>query len=258
MTQIFNIWEMGSELDSGSKFRIPNFCLAKYMVLRLAPPKTKTVRDGLVMTAGLLSYTNAAGEEIKMTEVVESIGGYDVTFLHGKTGIMATKYRGPSSIYKFINPSTKKFYQISNEKFTLDYAVEYLAKSTPDWEKLTSVEQDSHVDEYFENMYMFGMSNDFMLDVNEQTKLPKPGMVTSFYRRYTPPKEGEKYGNVIITKWPSKKNSEEASFESLTGDYKEYNEAVGLAVYDELIKRETTPKFDPTSFEVADDDEDPI
>jgi len=252
MSIFINPWELGSDLNpTGSSTSIPNFCEAKYMVVRMAPPKGKGTKDGLVMTAIMLSYT-VQGVETKVTEVTEGTSGYEISFPLGKRGILATKYRGPKSMYKFINPETKKFYQISNDKFTETYAKGFMKQSIQDWDSLSAAEQDTYVDEYFENMYTFAMANDFAIDTSKKDyTAPKPGMVTSFYRQYTPPAEGEKYGNVIISKWPSKTNPDNVGKVALSGDFKMYDETIAMAIYDKLVEREND-KFDPTSF-VEDD-----
>ena len=251
----FNPWEMGSEVNN-SGFNIPNFTLAKYIVLRIVPPKGKTVRDGVVMSAAMLSFTDESGIETKTVEVVEGTSGYEVMFPHDKRGLLATKYRGPKSQYKFINPGTGKFYQIANDKFTTAYAAQYLSQSLPEWVTMNQSEKDAHIDEYLENMYMFGLSNDFAFDNSDAIVLPRPGMVTMFYRRYTPPEEGEKYGNTIITKWPKKSDPVEGKYANLTGDYVEMSEAVALAIYDALQKKDQLPPtFDPTDFPEVDDDD---
>jgi hypothetical protein len=256
---ILNIWEMGTELDAnkpaGSKFTIPTFVKGKYMVLKVAPPKTKTIRDGLVMTAAMLSY-EYEGAEVKTIEVKEGVGGYDILFPHGKYDLLATKYRGPKSMYKFLNPKTGKFTQISNDKFTLTYAEQYLSSILPNWYELDASEKDVHVDEYFENMYTFGMANDFNFNTGiDPYDIPAPGMVVNFYRRWTAPKEGEKYGNTIITKWPNKKSEVEKDYQNLDGSFAKFDEAIALAIYDG-IKEQATPKFDPSSFVELEDGED--
>lgn len=250
MAFIMNPFELGSEVNN-SDFSIPNFTLGKYMVLKIVPPKGKTVRDGLVMSAALLSFTQE-GKETKTVIVTEGTSGYEVTFPLGKRGILATKYRGPKSIYKFINSATKKFYQISSDKFTLGYIEKYLGQSIPNWVNLSQVEKDQHIDEYYENMYMFGLSNDFAFNDNENLVLPKPGMVTNFYRRYTPPAEGEKYGNIIITKWPKKSNPVEAEMENLDGSYIQRDEAIAVSIQNALRER-AEPTFDPLSFDPTDE-----
>ena len=253
---IDNIWDMGSELEKSSTVQIPNFCLAKYIVVKLVPPKGKTVRDGLVMTALMLSYTDEEGNEVETIQVAESTNGYDITFPKGKAGLLATKYRGPKSYYRFLNPNTKKFYQIPNDKFTLEYANDYLSSITNDWTQLSNAEKDSLLDEYFEDLYLFGMSNDFAFDnKGDKITIPKPGMVTSFYRRYTPPKLEEKYGNTIITKWPSKRVPAEAGYAALSGEYKEFDEAIALAI-DDAFRQKEDPTFDPTSFDIIEDEND--
>lgn len=252
MSTIINPWELSAELESQSSplSKIPNFTLAKYMVLRLVPPKGKTVRDGLVMTAAMLSYTPVEGDEVKTINISEGTGGYEIEFPLGKVGLMATKFRGPTSYYKFVDPRDKKFKQISNDKFTLDGAIAELSK-TAGWEELSDVEKDISLDEYFINNYNFGMDRDFALDVDEHVEI---GLVSQFYRRYAPPAEGEKYPHIIITKWPSKRNPEEAGFANLTGEFKKADEEVALAIYDKLTERNDN-KFDPSSFSENNDDD---
>lgn len=230
-------WEMGDEIAKGEK--IPNFTKGKFIVVGIKPPKTKTVRDGLVMTAIMLSYINEAGEEIKTVEVTEGPSGYDIKFPNGKLGLLATKYRGAKSFYSYVNPHTHKRYQISSEKFTPEYAKQYLSERVSDWNNMSDAEHDSLIDEYLESMFRFGLAKDFAFNEDESgnISIPEPGMVTTFYRKYTPPSEGERWGNVIISKWVKGETS-------LDGDIKEFPQELSQAIYDKLQERDDTFKVE--------------
>lgn len=254
-----NIWELGSELEGFKPKGIgaPNFCLSKYMILKLIPPKGKSVSDGLVMTTALLSFTDKDGQEVKTTVVSEGTNGYDIQFPLGKIGILATKFKGPMSFKynRFVNPDTGKTFRISTEKFTVQYAKDLLANSIQNWSELSDADKSMHVDNYFENLYVSGLANDLAIETSKEVIL-RPGLVTSLYRRFTPAAPGEKYDNIIITKWPSKVIDDEKEFKPLDGSYKLYDEALALAILDKLQEREDT-KFDPASFvdDTSDDDD---
>lgn len=239
------IWDLGSEVEE--KIRVPGFVKAKYMVTKIVPPKTKTIRDGLVVTAAMISFIDAEGKEVKVTEVTEGPSGYEVNFPLGKYLVTATKYRGPKSWYNFVHPVSGKWTKISQEKFTEDFAKSYLATSISDWDSLSEEEKNEHIDTYFEDMYKFGLACDFNFDTTKDNyDVPKPGMIVEFYRRYTPPSPDEKYGNTIITKWPNKKDAIEKEFEPLDGSYEQKDVVIAEAIMTAL--RADKPKeFDPTS-----------
>ena len=228
---------MGSELDSGPQ--IPSFTLAKYMVVKIAPPRQKTILNGLVMTAIMLSYVDANNEVVKTVEVNEVDDAVQIKFPEGKRNLIATKYRGPKSIYKFKNPKTNKFYQIGNEKLTVEYANNYLSASVDKWDSMTNDEKETLVEQYLEDMFMFGFSNDLALNdsntENEDIIVPKVGMVTEFYRRWSPPAEGEKYGNTIITKFAPREGKP-----TLSGEYDMIAEDLATVVYLQYQERPST------------------
>lgn len=248
MNMIVNPWEMGEETSSTS---IPMFTKGKFILMRLAHPRGKTVRDGLVATLGMISYIADDGTEKVLIEVSKSTSGYSIEFPLGKRGIMATKYRGPKSWYSFVNNETGKRYQIGkndpvskiNSKCTLEAAEEYLSENIKDWENLDATSKEDAIDEYFHDMFMFGLAKDFNLDVEKDDSLvPQVGMITDFYRRYTPPKEGERFGNVIVTKYaPSQ------GVDNLSGENKVVDAEIAAAIYEGLTSRdESAASFDPT------------
>lgn len=240
MAEWLNPWELSDSIPE--KKSIGKFTECKYVVLKVLPPKGKTIRDGLVMTAALLSYKDKDGETIEVTNIKEGPSGYEVTFPLGKHLVLATKYRGPKSWYQFVNPETGKWTRISQEKFTVEYAMDHLSKTMPKWSDMTDTEKEMEIDTYFENMYLFGLGRDFNLKANENVE---PGMVTSFYRRYTPPTEGSKYGNIIITKWADKKSESEKDYEELDGTFERIPEPVVNAINNALLApvEQTTKQF---------------
>ena len=237
MSTLINPWEMGEEVQ-GSIF--PDFCLAKYMLVRVAPPKGKSTADGLVGTFLMTSYIDAKENEIKTVEVTESPNGYSIEFPLGKRGLQATKYRGPKSFYKFKHPDTGKWFQISNDKFTQAYAIGHLGNTVTGFEAMNDVEKEDMISEYLWNMYQFGLSMDLNLPSVEDTfKTPEAGLQTSLYRVYTAAKADEKYPDIKITKW-------EKGHEPLDNEFKEFPSALASALYDEFRKRDDS--FDPTQF----------
>lgn len=237
-------WEMGEEVKTTG---IPALARTEQLLVKLAPPKGKTVRDGLVSTFITLSYINDNGDKIDTIVTTESESGYNITFPLGKRGLIATKYRGPKNYYRFLNLDTKKFYTIPQEKFTVSYAEQYLGETIMDWKDLPDSDKDQLIDEYLEDMFLYGLSQDLSLPIeDEEFTIPKVGTKTEMYRVYEAPKEGEKWGRTIITKW-------QKGQPNLDGTYTELPEALATAVYDAYLETEDKEaKFDPTDF-VEDD-----
>ena len=248
-------WEMGETTNGAT---IPSFSEGRFLLVRVVPPKTKTIRDGLVATFAMISYKDNDGKDVIMTDISKTTSGYSVEFPLGKRGIMATKFRGPKSWYRFLNADTNKWYQVGkndpvtkvNNHLTEEFAVSYLSEQLPNWKELSATEKDEHIDQYFEDMYLFGLAKDLNLAVEENNELiPEVGMVTNLYRRYTSPKEGEKYGNTIVTKFAPKEGKE-----NLPGDYKTVDPEIAIAVYTALTTREEE-SFDPTKFSEVDNED---
>lgn len=251
-----NFWEMSQKLNITT---IPDFTKGKFMVVRLAHPKGKTIRDGMVATTIMTSYEGENGS-IELVKIQEGPGGYGVTFPKGKRGLLATKFRGPKSWYRFYNNVEDKFYQWGqndpktgvNSNLTLPYVREHLSNKVPNWEGLSVTEQDHHVDAYYEQAYFDGLAKDFNLDIEVNPGLkPEVGMVTEMYRRYTPPKEDERYGNVVVTKFAPREGKP-----PLSGDYTMVDAEIAASVYDALVRKEDT-SFNPKDFkENSDEDSD--
>lgn len=249
----FNPMDMGDESTTST---IPSFTEGRFITVRIVPPKGKSIREGLVATLAMISYKAEDGQDVPLTVVNQlSDGTYNVEFPRGKRGIMATKYRGPKSWYRFKNNKTEKFYVIGkndpvtklNSNLTIEFAEKYLAKNTPDWNnfKEGSTEREDMLDSYFEDMYMYGFAKDYNLEVEEDLKnVPFVGLVTNFYRKYTPPTEGERYGNVIVTKFAPKEGKA-----VLNGDYTTVDAEIAASIYTALTTSEASKtSFDPNEF----------
>ena len=237
MSTLLNPWDIGDEVQ-GSSF--PDFVKAQYIAVTITPPKGKTPADGLVGKFLMSSYIDGEGNEIKTIEVTESPNGYTVEFPLGKKGLMATKYRGPKSFYKFKHPDTGKWFQISNDKFTKEYAIMHLGNTLDEFDTMSDIEKEELITDYLWNMYMFGLSMDLNLpSAGDTFKVPEAGLQTSLYRVYTAPKDGDKYPDIKITKW-------EKGHEPLDGEFKEFPSALAEAIYLAYQKRDDS--FDPTQF----------
>lgn len=253
MSIIKKPWELGEVQASNkfSPFQLPDVCKGKHLLVRIAPPKGKGVRSGLVTTFLMTSYFDESGTEIKLVEAMENTNGYKITFPLGKKGLVATKYRGPTSYYRYLDKESNQFYQIPNDRFTPESAIHYCEENVEGWAKKSDIDKDLCLDEYFQEMFMFGISQDLSLPIEgDSFTQPFVGLQSELYRVYTPPKEGEKYGNIIITKWHRGKPNLDGTFVSQTPELAE-------AIHMEYQVRDTDEKsFDPTSFvESVDDDE---
>jgi hypothetical protein len=247
-------WELGEMQASQSKtyFALPDFCIGEHCLVKLGPPKTKGVRDGLVASFIMTAYYDSDGNKIELVEVNETASGYSVKFPLGKRGLFATKYRGANNRYIFYNKDGK--YEIPSERFTLEGAISYCESNDENgkpnvegWAKMSELEQSLALDEYFADMYMFGMSQDLALPIEgESFTEPFVGLQTKLYRTYTPPLEGAKYGNTIISKWRK-------GYKNLEPSYKTHPAALAEAINEEYQVRDIkTEDFDPTALE--DDD----
>jgi hypothetical protein len=212
----------------------------------------------------MLSYEHGA-ETVELVQVAEDPGGYKVTFPKGKRGILATKFRGPKSWYRFYNNDERKFYQWGkndpetnvNEFLTLDFAEKIRSEKVPkfekyyisDWEELNDTEKDLYIDSYFEEAYMYGLAKDFNLDVEvDVSQKPVVGMVTDFYRKVLPPKKGERFENVIVTKFASKEGKE-----PISGEHTVVDAEIAASIYSALTRKEET-SFNPEEFGKNSDD----
>lgn len=239
-------WDLGQEIDS--KTTIPSFVKASYIVTKVVPPKGKTIRDGLVVSAAMISYWNEDGEVIKVTNITEGPSGLEVEFPLGKHYVSATKYRGPKSWYNFVHPTTGKWTNIPHEKFTEEFANQYLSENVTDWATKGDEEKDDYIDSYFEDMYNFGMACDFNFDTSRDNyDTPKVGMIVDFYRKYTPPGEGEKYGNTTITKFPTKKITSIEGLPNLDGSFEQKDAALSEAIILAMTSDNKKKEFDPAS-----------
>lgn len=248
---IIQPWEMGTsstaEFAKNGSTRgvtVPLFCRAKYVICKIAPTKSGLVRDGLVLTSVLMSFLQEDGTEVVMTEINDSPSGQSVTFPNGKIGLIGTKFRGPYNDYKFFNRETKKVHVISKDELTTDHAKANLSTKFQDWDKYSVAEQTQLVDQYFEDFYMFSLARDLNLNIESQEpELPFIGMVTEFYRQYIPPKEDEKYGRLLISKYFE-------GHKRLPGEYSTVDAELAAAILTEAKRREdTSSPFDGTSEE---------
>ena len=230
---------MGSDINSTV---IPSFVKGDFILVKLAYPKLKTIRDGIVGTFLMTGYEDEFGKKVELVEASESPDGFEIKFPLGKRGLIGTKFRGPQNSYRFINPEIKKWFQIPKERFTEEYAIEYLSKKMTEWETLSEVEKETALDDYFQELFLFGLSQDLALPAYPDGTFVKPfvGLKTKLYRISTPPAEGEKYSNIKITKWERGKTS-------LDGEYNSISEELALAMYEEYRKRDED-QFDPTTF----------
>lgn len=241
---ILKPWEMA--VPKKASPTIPDTCVADFILVKSAPPKGKDIRSGLVNQFLMSSYYDEEGNKIATIQAAQSEKGYDITFPLGKRNLLATKFRGPKSYHRWVNANGEE-YVIPQDNFTVEYATEVCKKQNPDWDTLDDISKDVAIDDYLYEMYNFALSQDLALPYkDDEFIVPFVGLKSKLYRIYTPPKEGEKYGNTIITKWRK-------GMESLDGEYSEIGEALATSIYDEWMRRENLPK-DPTGFVEEEDD----
>ena len=254
MSFLFSPYEMGEESTSSTP--IPLFTKGTFMLAKIAPPKStleqkKGIRDGLVATLAMLSYVNpATNASVPMIEVKQTTTGYSVDFPNGKSGLLCTKFRGPKNWYTFRNDTTDKKYIIGkndpvtkvNSRCTIEAAEAVLSTRISDWDSMSQEDRDFQIDKYFEDFYMYGLAKDFNLPVEtDPTAVPTIGMTTDFYREYTPPVGGEKYGRIVVTKYAPKHK-----VENLSSDYKLGDTAIAAAILDSITATNKVPAFDFT------------
>lgn len=231
-------WEMG---DTNNTTKIPTFCTGDFILTRLAAPKTKTIQNGMVATFLMTAFYDDNENKVQTIEVAQSEKGYDISFPIGKRDLLATKFRGPKSYHRWKNDKTGEPYKIPQENFTVEYATTFCKSQHDGWEDYDELTKETYINDYLFDMYSFAISQDLALPYSEESfTAPIVGMQTKFYRVYTPPSEGEKYGNVIITKWHKGKDA-------LNGDYRELEPTLATSIYDEWMRRESK-SIDPTSF----------
>jgi hypothetical protein len=239
-------WKFGEEQDSqgAQKFSLPDFCVGDHLLVKLGPPKGKEAKAGLVAGFVMTSFVDSDGNTIELVTAAETVSGFEIKFPLGKRGLFATKYRGPKSQCRFLDKETNKFYQIPADRFTLEGAMSYCEQNVEGWTGMSDIEKDQYLDEYFADMFMFGMSQDLALPIQGDNFIePFVGLQTKLYRTYTPPLEGEKYGNIIISKWRK-------GYKALDSEYITKNASLAEAIYEEYqVREKSSDSFDPTKVE---------
>jgi len=226
--------------------KLPLLTEGKFMVLRTVPPKkTNSVRDGLVMTLALISYMDG-DKEVELVSITEGAEGYKVDLPQGKRGILATKYRGPKSYFRFKDETTGADVYLGNNdpktkinsKCTLEAAEEYMTVKIDGFANLPQDEKDSYIDDYFQNFFTFAFAKDLALPEEDgEQVLPVPGMVTQLYRTYEPPQGDDKWGNITVSKYPLRGQN----VPNLSGDYKLMPAEIATAIYQKITEQVDTP-----------------
>ena len=244
----FDPFQFAESIDRevSSRHEIPNFVKGRYMILSVGPARDKTVRDGLVLKGILMSYKDASGNDVEMVTLTnDEVHGLKVDFPKGHRNLIATKFRGPKSECKYVDPETNTWKQIGskdpatgiNDKLTAEFAREHLSKTVAGFDTMSDLEKDMMIDEHLENMFSFLMSMDLKLDIKNNV-VPQPGMIVDLYRRYEAPADGARFGRTIITKWAVKEQQPE-----LDGSYKQqppvFAEAITNALEELNAKRES-------------------
>ena len=254
ITSIIKPWEMGEVFKRND---IPTIVTADCVLAKIVPPKDKatggpgSVRNGLVATFIMIGYTDEAGNTIETIKYSESPEGYKFEFPLGKKELVGTKFRGPKNYYRFFNLESKEFYNIPQEKFTVEYAEKFLSEKISGWNNIPDNEKDLAVDEYLSDMFLYGLSQDLVLPIKDGNfEKPFVGLQTKLYRVHTPAQEGEKWGKTILTKW-------QKGLPSLDGTYNTMSEELATAMLLDYQTKDdkVTTDFDPTTFteDTADD-----
>lgn len=250
-------WEIGQETkkEKETKFTIPSLVLGEFIVVKLAPPKTtNSVRDGLVSTFLMRSFKEIeTGKEYETIKINGDEKNPTIEFPYGKSGLIATKFRGPRSFMRWIRPDTKASYEIPKETYTADFARKDLTVAIPEFPNLTEIEQDALIDEYlYDRFTTYGLSLDLALPVKDGEITPiSVGLTTQLYRTYSPPEGDSRWPTIIVTKWLKGQPP-------LTGEHRMIDEAIALKVYEEYLKRDSNSQFDPRLLDKENEDEDVI
>ena len=203
---------------------MPRFCKGKYIITRLAPSKDKEVSDNLMATMNLISYQTLIeeeGEEAEWSEPITTIkvdrledGELAVEFPEGMGGLFSMMYSGPYG-FRFKDEETDKWFRIANEKYTREY---FMTNYGEDYE--TPEQFDAAFTDYLIDLYNFKLQKNFNIDVNVEL-----GLVSSFYRKVLDKKEGQKYADVMLTKY-------DADLGSLSGESEVISEDIVEAIVD--------------------------
>lgn len=242
MSRLINPWDLGSKNETKTTDNFPTLCKANYLLVKLAHPKEKTIRDGLVGGFIMTSYYDDNGSEIKTVEAEQSPEGYRISFPLGKTGLYTTKFRGPGNWNKWKDVNGEP-YIIESKKFDLDYAINYCKDRIPNWNDLSEVEKEVYIDQYYRDTFLLALSLDLNLPLEKDGFTePVVGLRTLLYRVTDPPKQGERWPRITITKWRK-------DYPNLDGTFDELPESLATSIYEEWMRREEVKSdFDPTSF----------
>lgn len=202
MSSNFNPYDLSQEVKS-----MPKFCMAKYIVTGMnAPKKSNDIKDGINCTLMMLEYIPKLGAEpIKTTKVDASAQGVTVTFPEGRTGITANMFRGPKSIYKYKNGD--QWREIPRDSISKEGFYKWLKANDPEAKNRSQKELEEMLEDYLTSIFHVGLNMDFGLNPQDGEEV-KVGLTRWFYRSYEEPKEGEKYGNVRLTRYMPKKIKE--------------------------------------------------
>lgn len=177
---------------------IPKFCRGRYIVTSIAPSKGKTTADNIMAKMQLASFETLEGEKdgemiwsdpIKMIEAGKTEDGELVIDLpNGVGGMMAMIYSGP---YGFRFKEDDQWFRIADEKYTREYFMDTYGKDIETPEAFDVV-----FEEYLLELYNFKLQVVFKTQTNIE-----PGMVVTFYRKVMDKKEGQKYHDILVTKY---------------------------------------------------------
>lgn len=209
---------------------IPPFVKGKYLVVqKVHPSKGKDTRDGFTLMLILISYLDEKGAEIKLVQVEEGDDGLEVTFPKGTNGIASYMYAGPKSKirYRRLVDGKEKWFQVDPKKLSYKYFLEKITRENPASKKWNDDQLDDAYVEYLETFWNFALTMNFNNEASEEN-IPVVGMASWFYRKVSPPKQGERYNQVNISKFPGAALKEK--FPAIDGKFSHIDESVATTI----------------------------
>jgi len=178
---------------------LPKTFLGKFIITDVKPMTGKTVKDGLQLHLVCVSYLDKPDGVWVPTIAINKEGDQTVaTFIEGKKGLLVKKLKSPKWDFKYLEDGQWKV--VYKHAFSEEAFVEELKEEDPAFDNYTLAQIDEKYHEWLADAILWMMS--------KELRVPSimPGTQVQLFRNYVPPKEGQKYGNVNITKYAPKES----------------------------------------------------